>query len=283
MTAAGRTAERLSAESRRSNTFFTVVPISAKLGLAARRLGEDAYNTLRSLGSDSAGERILASLTDARKFLLDDADGSRRALWDELGRYGIWLAWQRVADGGRLVDVRAALHEASGMTRLSTLLTSHFGARASLIKVASSVRRGKAACSDHLPALAGDNAQIGRAIREKLEAIETEESAFRLLQVLYDYYDGSMVLAPDEEEQLKQATGEYGLALDVRLGLKLDFCRLLDTAERRALERVWHWRRRAAGGGSDRDASAARELALAYDDLVEEILHLRSLVLGAFR
>ncbi|MBV8946352.1 MAG: dynamin family protein [Solirubrobacterales bacterium] len=281
MEEAGRVAERLSAESRRSNIFFTVIPISAKLGLAARRLGEDAHAALGSLGNRFARHRILDELTDARKFLAEDGNGARRALWDELGRYGIWLAWQRVAEGGTLADVRAALHDVSGLDRLSRLLTSHFGARASLIKVAGSVRRGRAACSEHLPTLAGEKAQLVRTIREELEAIETEEPAFRLLQVLYDYYDGSIGFTPDEEEQLKQATGEYGSALDARLGLKLDFRQLLDTAEQRARERVWHWRQRATAGGSDNDASAARELALAYDDLIEEVRRLRLLILGA--
>lgn len=193
------------------------------------------------------------------------------------------FAHERVADGATLEEACTALLEASGMGRLSELLTAHFGARAELIKVASSVRRGKAACSEYLPTLAGEKATLVRGIRERLEAIETEEPAFRLLQVLYDYYEGSMTLTPDEEEQLKQATGEYGPALDARLALQLDFQRLLATAEQRALDRLWHWRRRAAAGGSARDAGAGRELALAYDDLIEEVIHLRSLILGGGR
>ncbi|MGO9900148.1 MAG: dynamin family protein [Solirubrobacteraceae bacterium] len=276
--AAGVVAARLSAESRRSNTFFTVVPISAKLGLAGRRLSEDRYATLQQL-SGASREQILDDLTDPRKFLHDDPAVGRRALWDELGRYGIWLGWRCVADGGTLGDVRNLLYEASGMAQLSELLTSHFGARAELIKVASCVRRGKAACSEHIPALAGGRAKLVRGIREQLEAIETEEPAFRLLQVLYDYYGGSLILTPQEEKQLKQVTGEHGPSLDDRLGLDLDFRTLLDAAEQRALERLSHWRLRTAGGGSANDAAAARELALAYDDLVEEVIQLRSLIL----
>lgn len=279
MRAAGRVAERLAAESRRSNTFFTVVPLSAKLGLAARQIDEESFTGVGLL-ANKTDERILDDLGDARKFLYNDADGRRRRLWDELGRYGIWLARGCIRNGGTLPDVRAALHEAGGLGRLSTLLTSHFGARATLIKVASSVRRGKAACTQHLPSLAGDNARIVRRIREQLEAIETEDPAFRLLQVLYDYYDGTMALTGEEEDQLKQATGEYGLALDTRLGMDLDFRSLLDAAEERALERVSRWRRRAVAGGSAKDAAAARELALAYDDLVEDIYRLRGLILG---
>ena len=159
------------------------------------------------------------------------------------------------------------------MPALKKLIHAHFGNRAYLIKLDSTLRQIEVACfwARQDKQIQGPDRAILQRVATRFEQLRAEEVSFHALQVLRDYYQGKLSSTEKEVQQLLQDPGEFGLSVHQLLGLDtgLGTQDLLATARTRAN----YWRTRTIDPGASRETIVAAEvLANAYDRLLYQIM-----------
>ena len=247
----GRTVtSRIFGEPEANRVFYTIAPVCSKVALGAQTLTEGQLKTLTQLAS-LPSERLLQALDSVEEFAGEEAEDlsvpavRRREVLERLERWGVWLACGLIRDGATELDaLKAQLLERSELPKLRELLISHFGNRALLIKLGTSLRKVKPVLREARQASNGDAVAVREAERI-LERLELKEHAFKELDVLRTYYSDpeGAGLTPEEEKQLVEVTGEHGTSCAARLGLANN----VGTAEMLAVaaERMQHWTRRS--------------------------------------
>lgn len=208
------------------NTIFSIIPISALMGMASSTINVKDIDTLRklSLVSESTMKEMLSS-SDFFKDQYYDVGVSplaREQLELKLGRYSINLLIKllRVNPLINLEETKSLLHKESGFSDFMRLLFCHFGERASLIKVQSSFSRIFASCKQTKQET--NSKQIKDAIdniHSKLLALLLSIHEYQELELLNVVYDGSLKLSDGHLEEVKRLLGESGYSLIERLNL----------------------------------------------------------------
>ena len=268
-------ADRIQHEPGADSIFYAVLPVCALLGFGARTLTDDEGENLIKLAG-LTDERMAKLVRSAERFATRDYDdvpvpaAGRAVLLGRLGLYGVWLARDLLREAGDdLEAVRAELWRRSGMEALRSLVVSHFGHRALLIKLQSGLGRAGAVSFREGQRLDGEAARAADAAAGRLEALERSEHALEELGLLRRFYhdaDG-LELTEDEAEELLRITGEHGTNVAARLGLD----RRATTGELRARaeDRLDHWRVRADGFGvAPTTIAASRVMTAAYERIV---------------
>jgi GTPase Era involved in 16S rRNA processing len=252
--------------------FYTIQPVCGLLSLGAKTLTDEHWQTLIQL-TQLPTERFLALNRNANKFIKPYSDvpispTQREKLLQQLGQYGISLAYNYLQEG---VSDREQLTEKllkhTGLEELRHLILSHFGNRALLIKLGTSLQQIAAAYFQERQRLQGEALEILEEISGKFDAIRSKEHAFHELDVLRNYYDGKLDFDIQEREQLLQITGEYGISCGERLGMKQGERATIDEMIPVALERMQYWQARANDymTGNGITIKAANVLARSYE------------------
>ncbi len=255
--------------------FYTIKPVAARVALGAYGLDAGQLTWLADLAR--LEPRWLATaLSDEALFVtrtgLPTPPPARRALMGRLGPWGIHLACEALRDGLGEEELRAHLVAESGMDDLRTLVMSHFGDRANLIKLNQAVRSVRSALAERTenpdPALARSVEAVGRRIEE----LERSEQGFAELAALSAYYRGQLTdLSPTEVEHLLEVTGEKGTHCAHRLGLSPGEATLPAMAAE-AARRVRYWAMRSNDPMlGRRSREAARTVLRGYDRVSQQV------------
>ncbi|WFE63556.1 dynamin family protein [Micromonospora sp. WMMD714] len=254
--------------------FYTVLPISGLVGMAARTLTDEHFTWLDELARVDL-RRLARRVSDVGTFgRAETIEGSgvpaghRRELLRVLGGWGI-VQVCRYLHEDRLSPalVRDRLRVDSGVTTLTELITSHFGNRATLLKLShglndvnreiARIRLAGQRTGEAVPAVVDD-------IAAGVERLRAETPMFAEFDALSAYYNGETALDPDEAAQLLRITGEHGLSCAARLGLPEQSS--VQTIVDRAGSRVREWARREQDPSLDwPTGQAARVVLRAYE------------------
>lgn len=275
---------RLRSDPRVNRLFYTVVPVAGLMAFGARTLTESDYEILTHL-AELPEERFERLIRTVERFGTKDypdvpVDPPRRKqVLTRLGQFGVNRAVSLIRAGvhGR-DDVAEKLYESSGVPQLNRLVSSHFGNRAFVIKLNTSLRQIAAACFREQHRQTGDAREIVEDIAGEFEAIEAQERAFTELRILRNYYEGKLAFDDDSVQQLLEVTGEYGTSCAARLGL--GDAATLDDMVKVASDRTREWRYRADDPlVADRQTvHASNVLARAYERILNRVEQARRLL-----
>ncbi len=253
-------------------TFYTVLPVAGECALGAATLTDAEFDTVRSLAAVPA-DRLHYYLRSQSRFCDWEDAGlpalpARRAVWDRLSRWGVWVASGFVRDG---VDDRASLsdrlEEASGVRALRQLLVNHFGRRSHLLQVYRVCNHVVHACGQEQAGADRRRQVVAAGLAASFERLALQEPSFDELRLLGGVYSGRLALTESERADALAVTGELGGDAATRLGLTEPVRQedLLELAARK--QRYWHLR---SGDvlGDPRYKDAARVMAAAYGRLL---------------
>ncbi|WP_155748711.1 dynamin family protein [Scytonema sp. UIC 10036] len=272
-----RVARRLSAHGQVTNLFYTIYPVCGLLAWGAQTLTPDEFAILLELTqiSRSRFESLLQNVERFEQREYPDIPvppEKRRILLQRLGQYGVGLADKLIRQGiNNQADLSNELLKRSGVPELRDLILSHFGHRAFLIKLSTGLRQIDTVAFQERQRLGGTLRQIVDEIAGKFEAINSQEHAFKELEVLRSYYEGKLEFDTEEVKQLLQVTGEYGTSCGERLGLddRATIAEMLTTAAERTS--YWHQRADDFFGGDRQTLTAAKVLARSYDRILYRV------------
>jgi hypothetical protein len=241
MESARRVAGRLMTHGAVKRLLYDVLPVCSLVGAAADTFTDadlEALSVLAKLPPD----RLATLARRGEHFCTREyADvevpaACRKALFGQFGGWGIVLAARLVREGvSDHGELRAQLLEHSGMARLRTLISAHFGNRAQLIKlqqIVAELRRDSGTADRSLAAISAE-----------IENLALNEHGFAELALLRDHYRGLLSLDEDEAAEVLQVTGEHGVWITDRLGLGRQAT--LDQMHQRACQRAEYWGERS--------------------------------------
>jgi len=268
MTSARRVAGRLMNDPAVKRLLYDVQPVCSKVGAAADTFTAGDLETLAAL-SKLPPQRLATLAGRGQHFgTREYADVSvpadvRGPLFRLFSGWGIVLAAELIRDGATSrEELRGQLLERSGMARLRTLISAHFGNRAHLIKlqqIVADLRR---------PDSTADRSMA--AISAEVDGLALNEHGFAELDLLRDHYQGLLSLTGAEAGELLQVTGEHGVWVTDRLGLSRQAT--LDEMYECAMRRLAYWKDRTADPGlAGRTRLAAQSLRRSYELLVHHI------------
>jgi GTPase SAR1 family protein len=226
--------------------FYTVCPVAGLLAEGAQSLRDDDFATLTQLAGLTKFDHLIRNVD---RFTRENPEISvpatqRQQLLKRLGSYGVALAVALIRAGSASrEDLIAELLRRSGIPELRDLIVSHFGNRAFLIKLGTSLRQIEAACFHEQLALLGDELELVEQIAGKFEELEVNQHAFSELRCLRSHYEGRLEFSDSEVRQLLELTGEYGTSVGERLGLgeHAGFAEMQRVSD----ERLNYWQRKA--------------------------------------
>jgi hypothetical protein len=257
-------------------TFYTVLPVAGECALGAATLTDADFDTVRSLAAIPA-DRLHYYLRSQSRFCdWEDADlpalPARRAVWDRLSRWGVWVASGFVRGGvGDRASLADRLEDASGVRALRRLLVTHFGCRSHLLQVYRVCNHVVHACGQEQMGADRRRQVAAAGLAASFERLALQEPAFDELRLLGGVYSGRLVLMESERADVLAVTGELGGDPATRLGLTEPVRQeeLLELAGRK--QRYWHLRSGdVLGDPSYKDA--ARVLAAAYGRLLRRLV-----------
>lgn len=232
MAAADKIAERYLAEPGIRRLLFTVVPVAGLVGIGARLITDEEFCWLDDL-SKVEPDLLVRRLRDVAWFATAEQlpgvslpVAMRQRLVCLLGGWGTHLACGYLRDRLGVEEIRDRLVADSGVARLHGLIASHFGNRASIIKLDHGIQDATVAigrCRLKIQQVGGQVPKAVGIVAERLEALRISESGRTAeLSVLSALYNAELTLRKDERAELLAVTGEYGTTFAASLGLPED-------------------------------------------------------------
>lgn len=241
--------QRLANHSQVRPLLYTVKPVCGLLALGAKTLKPEEFIILTELAQipEDRFERLIRNVNRFGDKEYDDIPvppNKRRQVLERLGQYGINLSYKLLRSGiMEPEELARRLVEYSGLDSLRNLILAHFGRRAFLIKLGTSLRQISAAYFQERRQLQRKSQQILEEIVGKFEALQAGEHAFQELDILRSFYEGKLEFDTYESQQLREVTGEFGISCGERLGLgeRATVDEMLQEAEKR----VNYWKGRS--------------------------------------
>jgi GTPase SAR1 family protein len=272
MDAGRRVARRLAQHPQMRNLFYTVLPVCGLPAFGAQTIESTELEILLKLANLPV-ERLEKLLRTVERFQTKDypnepdipSVNERQQILSRLGQYGIWRACTLIHTGTTSPDeLTGQLLQESGVQDLRTLIKSHFGNRAFLIKLSTSIEQILLACF-HERQQTGSDLQIVNEISGRFEQIKAQAHEFHELRILRSYYENKLDFSLEEVQHLLQVTGEDGLSCAKRLGLadNSTINEMLPIAESRMT--AWRIRANDLMGANAQTIEAARVLAHSYE------------------
>ena len=238
---ARRVATRYRSDPRLLGLCQDVVSVAGLLAQAGRSLRQDEFQAFVTLAGTSRDDAD-ALLLSVDRFLVsgprEDAllsPGTRRALLDRFGLFGVRLATTLVRQGSGSPDLLAAeLVRRSGLDDLRTALTSRFTQRRDLLKARSALL-----AVDYV--LRREPSSQGRSLLAEVERILAGSHEFVEMRLLTAIRSSSVTIPDAYRAEAERLLGANGAAPAQRLGLVDD----TDPRMLRAvtLETLDRWRR----------------------------------------
>ena len=261
-----------------NKALFRILPVSALMGLASCYITED----------DVADFRALAAISDVGKFtkLFDGVDffvrqydfvtvpkERRENLILKYSLYGIYVCVRALQKSPEISisELSLLLREKGGFDTFVNLLISHFGDRASLIKVQQGFIRLLRACDeDRQYAATLDRKNLLESVYTRIMNLENELHELREWSLLLDIYEGRVMVSEDFMQEFLVICGENGhSAVDkLHVDSSMDVGEMIAIAE----DRCRYWRSKYS---SLKGLSAKRALPLGVISKSYELLAVR--------
>jgi hypothetical protein len=277
--AAQRIVDNWMRDPRVKRRFYVIKPVAGLVALGATTASPEMFGALREISATERwAQTVVRHMCDVKAFTGPPSTSLpvpvelRTQMVDELGLWGIFRACTHLRENVGIADadVRQLLLVDSGVLALRELITSHFGNRASLIKLDRGLKDVDAAVGACRVAALGAGlkppAEVDHVASE-VERLRLEMHGFSELAALAAYYDGDL---PSEwRADLLSVTGEHGRSVAARLGLADSdpFAALRNVVD----DKVELWRARAGDQLGTGAAQAARTVAQSYERLGERI------------
>jgi GTPase SAR1 family protein len=227
MQAARPIAEQYMDDVRTSGLFYTVVPVAGLIGIGARLLTGEELDWLGELSREDP-RHLVRHLRDAGRFAtapqlkgVSLPAASRERLIQRLGAWGTFRACAYLRAGLGEGKLRDSLEADSGVTRLHDLIASHFGHRASVIKLDHGLQEVTAEigrCRIAHQRAGEDPPGVVNVIADRLTQLRLGDHDSAELWVLAAHYNGQLDLRDAEVREILAVTGEYGITWAARLG-----------------------------------------------------------------
>jgi hypothetical protein len=231
MAAAAQIAARYMRRPEIRRLFYAMVPVAGKIGIGARQLSAKHFCWLDELVKDTGTDAVLArNLDDVGRFANDEhlpdvrlPKAMRAQLVEVLGGWGTYLACRYRRDRAADDEIRRELEAVSGVARLRDLVISHFGNRATSIKLHHGIQDVTMAVGQSRLRFQLADRQVPRAvdvIAAQVERLRNHDDSIAEFSALSDYYNGELTsFSDDDGTELLRVTGEFGTTTAARLGL----------------------------------------------------------------
>ncbi|MCL6590899.1 MAG: dynamin family protein [Firmicutes bacterium] len=248
--------------------FYTIQPICGLLALGAQTLTPDEFKILQQIAA-FPGDVLEHSVwrKGQQAFSNRDFDNlpgfpsktDRSQLVSRLGLYGIKFACENIRSGLDFSAVKEALFTASGVKQLRTVLSSHFGNRAFIIKLYNALDDLRGLCFLEYQRCNGRTQEVVEEIATEISEFIAKGHAFRELEVLRNYYEGILPFNENEVQWMLAVTGEWGTSIYQRLGMAEGTA--IETLYKEAEYRMAHFQQKAYTSClSSREARDASEI-----------------------
>ena len=259
-------------------SLFTILPISAMLGLASHTVDERDVELLSRLAT--ADESDLKEMLHGVNDFLDDyfvtgiTVDERRYLYQKFGLYGVYEALELAkTDHLDVPALQSLFYDVSGMADFEDVLYSHFGQRSFLIKTQSASQVISRACARQRETLAkGPALDAVNRIQETVLACLMDIFEYKQLDFLTKIYENKMNLNdPSAVEEYKRVCGEYGASVVSKLGLSGEpsIGEMAALSDKKRLE--WNTKYHLSYYSSPGMAELYRMLSSSYDMLAKDI------------
>lgn len=235
------------------NTLFDIYPVSALLALCANCVSEEDFQLFKELVSIDK-ERFGLLLKSKKRFLASYKDirpteKERACLLGKYERYGIHLLVEYLRENPDvgIEDVKQMLFIKSGFNAFMKVVREHFGERAALIKVYSSLyalavrchQEGDRLCRKFDTVSEMNKAILNKVLRKVDDVMEVMYVEFQKVDFLIEMYEGKLELDTEVYEEFRRVCGEYGPSCLNRVGLPEGTT--VDQMEEKVMERLEYW------------------------------------------
>ncbi len=230
--------------------FYAIEPVVGPAAFGAQTLTAADHATLQQLAAldDAVVQKLLLDVNRfcTREYPPETAIpgvADRARLFERLGRYGVRTGVALLRGGVARDALADVLLQRTGVDRLRTIVTAHFGGRAFLIKARSALSLVREQAFGLGERLRGPAALAAQGIAARVDAIVANELRFREFGVLERHYAGALPFDDKGVRELLRVTGEDGPDCWARLGAARDLP--LERLQAIAQDRERAWRTRA--------------------------------------
>lgn len=261
-----------------SRSLFRIMPLSAMMGLASCCVTDEDLSDFVSLASmpETDLKRLFFS-ADSFKALRDDVPVSpeeRKRLLQKYGLYGAYVSITSVRSGEAAdkTGVASVLGEKSGFREFFSLLVSHFGDRATLIKAQKGMMSLLSACrKDRIQADTAERQELADRLCARVLSIEDELHELKEWSLLMRIYEGKSKVDSEFLEEFLRLCGECGYAAVDRLDMdsSADVSEMIEVA--RGREAYWRAKSNVIRRISMKKAEPFSVLSGSYEILAERL------------
>jgi len=258
MDASAAIAERYARDPHLRAAVADVLPLAGLLAETGATLRESEMEWLRAFAA-SGPDVVAMALLSVDRFRRQDfgplTGEVREILLRRFGLFGLRFAVREIAEGRiqTATDLSRALVQVSGIGRLRGLMDEYFTSRAGHLKARSALLSLRAVARD----MERDGAQGARYLLQSIEEIEGSAHELAELRLLHLSLTGAAGFTEEEQSEVRRLVSNAPAHVKLGLDEHEDGRVLLKTA----LDRVEHWRRRAATPLAGRDSQIACEVA----------------------
>lgn len=224
---------------------FSILPVSALMGLASATISDDDFNDIVSLSKvkEITLSKMLISPDNFKKSNdeVSMSEERRKHLCDKFGLYGIFVLTNAVRRNKdvTLSLLKETLLQKSGFGNLLQTVRSHFGERASLIKSQSILQDLLRQIVTAKSRTAGEALKGLCSVENILVSTILTMHEYREWECLSKHYNGKLELDEETAAEFTAVCGEKGYSAKERLRLPSAGCS--DELIRRAATRALYW------------------------------------------
>ena len=209
---------------------FRILPVSALMGLASACISEDDYHILQSLSEIQDEKSILRLFVNTDAFIRETEEVKipslqRKKLQEKFGLYGIYVCMEALRSNPNTnkEQLSVILREKSGFETFITLLRSHFGDRAAILKAQRGVLNLLDACNQDRQGISEQYLiDAIDKIRRNVLNVENELHDIREMALLMSIYEGRVKVEDAFLDELTRVCGEQGYGIVDRLNASAD-------------------------------------------------------------
>ncbi len=261
------------------HTLFDIFPLSALMGLASSTITTEESIILKELAKTQ--DSILNEMLSSPEFLFDEtyevsvSSTDRKRLWQKFGMYGLFVIIEYLKKNALAskYDISQLLKKKSGFERFQSMVISHFGDRANLIKAQNSIASIKNVC--HTTRQRNDisvqDIHIIDDIEKKLLSTLLSIHEYQEWNYLSKIYTGKELLDNEIAEEFLTICGEKGVAAFEKLQMPASSS-IQDMIEK-ATERALHWQRKynIFSMTNPTSASLIKVMQMSYNKIINDL------------
>ena len=262
---------------------FRILPVSALMGLASANISEEDYCIFQSLSELQDEKYVLRLFVNADAFIRDTKEINissfqRKKLLEKYGLYGIYVCMEALRSSPDIgkEQLSAILGRKSGFSTFLTLLRSHFGDRAAMLKAQRGILNMLDACNQDRQRVSDPNLiDTIDKIKSNVLHVEDELHDMKEMSLLMSVYEGRVKVEDAFAEELARVCGEHGYGIIDRLNGSADtpVSKLISIAKER--QAYWTKKYNAIRNISEPKAAPYEVIAKSYMLMAERVASLQ--------